>query len=100
MGQKNQYRGLVADLMPNIRAMQITGLYCMEYHAENSAMQRLMRKAYSLFHVTMMTLGYATLVAFLLTESYNVEDWAAHTVTTLFFLHSLCRTFWFMSNTK
>lgn len=44
MGQKNHYRGLVADLMPNIRAMQFTGLYLMEYHSENSAMQRLMRK--------------------------------------------------------
>lgn len=57
-------------------------------------------QVYSLFHLTMMVVGYATLVAFLLTESYNVEDWAAHTVTTLFFLHSLCRTFWFMANTK
>ncbi|KAK3927047.1 Odorant receptor coreceptor [Frankliniella fusca] len=100
MGQKNQYRGLVADLMPNIRAMQISGLYLMEYHAENSAVQRLMRRAYSIFQVTIMTLGYLTLVAYLLTQSYNVEDWAAHTVTTLFFLHSLCRTFWLMGNTK
>lgn len=44
MGQKSQYRGLVADLLPNIRAMQVSGLYLMEYHSENSAMQRLMRK--------------------------------------------------------
>ena len=44
MGHKSQYRGLVADMMPNIRAMQITGLYLMEYHSENSSMQKLMRK--------------------------------------------------------
>jgi len=100
MEGKSKYRGLVQDLWPNIKLMQVSGLYLLEYHENDTPSLRTMRKMYSYMHTALLLLGFASIILYLFFESYDVDDYAAHTVTVLYFFHSVTRTLWFMMNVK
>lgn len=89
--QKVKMHGLVGDLWPNIRLMQLTGHWLLEYHEDSGGMGRLLRLAYCWLTTVLVFVQYGFLVCFLLLETYNADEMAAVTITTLFFLHSVTK---------
>nr|QQL94666.1 olfactory receptor coreceptor [Adelphocoris suturalis] len=98
--QKVKMHGLVGDLWPNIRLMQLTGHWLLEYHEETGGMARLIRIAYCWMTTFIVYLQYAFLVCFLILETYNSDEMAAVTITTLFFLHSVTKFTYFAIRSK
>ncbi|KAL0267300.1 UNVERIFIED_CONTAM: hypothetical protein PYX00_009613 [Menopon gallinae] len=65
---KFKQHGLVADLWPNIRLMQLSGHFLHEYHEDNGAMQVLMRRLYSSVHLILVFLQFAAITVLFFTH--------------------------------
>lgn len=98
--QKIRKQGLVADLWPNIRLMQLSGLFISEYYDDNSALMRLIRKMYSWTVFGLVFMNYLFMGLWAATQSYNADQRATHAVTILFFTHSLIKFIFFSSKTE
>lgn len=98
--QKMRKQGLVADLWPNIRLIQLSGLFFSAYYDDNSTLMRLVRKTYSWLVTLLLFAQYAFMVMYALTESYDADQRAAYSVTILFFTHSLIKFVYFASNNE
>ena len=57
---KYKPHGLVADLWPNVRLMQLSGHFLFEYHDNNSAINVLARKIYSWVHLVSFHIGFCS----------------------------------------
>lgn len=55
---KFKVAGLVADLMPNIRLIQASGHFMLNYHADNSGAVHTLRLGYCCAHLVFMFLQY------------------------------------------
>ncbi|XP_073994619.1 odorant receptor co-receptor [Rhodnius prolixus] len=98
--QKVKMHGLVGDLWPNIRLMQMTGHWLLEYHEETGGMVRLMRMAFCWFTTLIVFTQFAFITCFLILETYDADQMAAATITTLFFLHSVTKFMYFALRSK
>lgn len=98
--QKVRKQALVADLWPNIRLMQLSGLFISQYYDDNSTLMRLIRKIYSWITTILVFAQYIFMIVWAITESYNADQRAAHSVTVLFFTHSMIKFTYFSSRTN
>nr|AWV67916.1 odorant receptor co-receptor [Lampronia capitella] len=91
MMTKFKVQGLVSDLMPNIKLMQMSGHYIFNYYEENGGMSMLMRKAYSAMHTVLITVQFLSMLANMAMYSDEVNELTANTITVLFFAHTLIK---------
>ncbi|XP_065201681.1 odorant receptor coreceptor [Planococcus citri] len=98
--QKIRKQGLVADLWPNIRLMQLSGLFITEYYEDNSALMRLIRKLYSWIIFMLVMMNYVFMLLWAFTESYDADQRATHSVTILFFTHAVIKFIYFSTKTE
>lgn len=98
--QKIRKQGLVADLWPNIRLIQLSGLFISAYYADNGMLMRLLRKIYSWIVTLILFTQYILIIIFAFTESYNADQRATYSVTILFFTHSLIKFVYFSMSTE
>ncbi|THK33260.1 odorant receptor coreceptor [Diachasma alloeum] len=94
---KTKHQGLVADLMPNIRLMQISGHFMFNYYGEG---KKLMHKVYCSVHLFLIILQFGLCGINLAMESGDVDDLTANTITVLFFLHSVVKVVYFAVRSK
>ncbi|XP_050548961.1 odorant receptor coreceptor [Daktulosphaira vitifoliae] len=92
--------GLIKDLWPNIRLIQLSGLFISEYYEDYSGLTVLMRKIYSWITTVLIYSQYLFIVIFMFTKSYDSDQLAAGVVTTLFFAHSMIKYMYFSTGTK
>ncbi|XP_050428132.1 odorant receptor coreceptor isoform X2 [Adelges cooleyi] len=92
--------GLIKDLWPNIRLIQMSGLFISEYYDDYSGFAVLLRKIYSWITTILIYSQYLFIVMFMITKSYSSDQLAAGVVTTLFFAHSMIKYLYFSSGTK
>ncbi|XP_035775220.1 odorant receptor coreceptor isoform X2 [Anopheles albimanus] len=94
--QPSKYVGLVADLMPNIRLMQASGHFLFRYVTGPI----LIRKLYSWWTLIMVLLQFFAILANLATNTDDVNELTANTITTLFFTHSVTKFIYFAVNSE
>lgn len=92
--------GLIKDLWPNIRLIQLSGLFISEYYDDYSAMSVLFRKIFSWITTIVVYSQYLFIVMFMITKSNDSDQLAARVVTTLFFAHSMIKYMYFSIGTK
>ncbi|XP_076257129.1 odorant receptor co-receptor [Rhynchophorus ferrugineus] len=92
--------GLVADLMPNIRLIQASGHFMLNYHADNSGALHGLRLGYCCMHLLFVLLQFGCIFGNLVKEKDNVNDLAANTITILFFTHCLTKFVYFAVRSK
>nr|AWW05228.1 odorant receptor co-receptor [Corythucha ciliata] len=98
--QKVKMHGLVGDLWPNIRLMQLTGHWLLEYHEDNGGLTRLLRQAYCWMTTLLLFTNFGFICCFLILETYSSDQMAGATITTLFFLHSVTKFAYFALRSK
>lgn len=98
MGYKKD--GLIKDLWPNIRLIQMSGLFISEYYDDYSGLSVLLRKVYSWATTVVVYAQYVFVVMFMVTQSHDSDQLAAGVVTTLFFAHSMIKYMYFSTGTK
>nr|AYE19959.1 Orco [Histia rhodope]QMS80314.1 odorant receptor [Histia rhodope] len=100
MMTKVKTQGLVTDLMPNIRLMQIAGHFMFNYHDENAGMSFLLRKIYAGVHAFLFVIQYVCMGVNMAMYSEEVNELSANSITMLFFAHSLIKLLLFAINSK
>ncbi|XP_068623291.1 odorant receptor coreceptor [Battus philenor] len=100
MMSKVKTQGLVSDLMPNIKLMQMAGHFLFNYYPENGGMSVLLRKIYSSVHAFFIVIQYLSMVANMAQYSDEVNELTANTITVLFFAHSIIKLIFFALNSK
>ncbi|XP_025205994.1 odorant receptor coreceptor isoform X2 [Melanaphis sacchari] len=98
MGYKKD--GLIKDLWPNIRLIQMSGLFISEYYDDYSGLAVLFRKIYSWITTIIIYSQFLFIVIFMVTKSNDSDQLAAGVVTTLFFTHSMIKFMYFSTGTK
>lgn len=96
MADTVKYAGLVADLLPNARLMQFSGLFLFRYSSQSTVQ---LRRGYALVHLFLLVMQYASLFANLATHTSDVAELTANTITVLFFLHPITKNIYFAVNT-
>lgn len=96
--QKLRKQGLVLDLWPNLRLIQLSGIFFSAYHDDNSTLMRLVRKLYSWLVTVVLFTQYAFLVVYVITDAHDADQRAAYSVTILFFTHTLIKFVYFSTN--
>ncbi|KAK0085908.1 hypothetical protein PV325_004248 [Microctonus aethiopoides] len=94
---KTKHQGLAADLMPNIRLMQILGHFMFNYYGEG---KKLMHKIYCSVHLFLIILQFILMGLNLAFEKDDVDDLTANTITMLFFSHSIIKIIYFAFRSK
>nr|CAI5828776.1 unnamed protein product [Callosobruchus analis] len=97
---KFKVAGLVADLMPNIRLIQMSGHFMFNYHADNSGALHTLRLAYSCMHLVLCLAQFGCIFGNLVVEKDDVNDLAANTITILFFTHCITKLIYFAVRSK
>lgn len=92
--------GLVSDLMPNIRLMQASGHFMLNYHADNSGALHTIRLGYCCFTLACMLFQFGCTFGNLVVERNDVNDLAANTITVLFFTHCITKFIYFAVRSK
>ncbi|XP_066591214.1 odorant receptor coreceptor [Prorops nasuta] len=95
---KFKQQGLVADLMPNIRLMQISGHFLFNYY--NDGGTKFMHRIYCCVHLFLIVLQYGLMGVNLILESGDVDDLTANTITMLFFTHTIVKVIYFAVRSK
>ncbi|KAI5722365.1 hypothetical protein M8J76_007406 [Diaphorina citri] len=89
--QKVNKHGLVGDLWPKIRLMQLTGMFILEFHEDSSPGTQLLRVAYCWIVTALLIAQYACVITFTVGLNYNNDLLAGGVVTTLFFTHGMIK---------
>ncbi|CAK1541788.1 unnamed protein product [Leptosia nina] len=97
---KIKTQGLVSDLMPNIKLMQMAGHFLFNYHSDNSGMSTLLRKVYASVHAFLIVIHYLCMAANMAQYSDEVNELTANTITILFFAHSIIKLLFFAITSK
>ena len=92
---KFRLHGLVADMWPLIRIMQLTGYFLLDYHEDMSFGWSSMRAGYAGTISFLMVVQFGCMFLNLMHQSDEVNDLTANTITILFFIHSLTKLFYF-----
>lgn len=92
---KFRLHGLVADLWPLIRIMQMIGFFLLDYHEDMSFGWTSIRAGYAGSISGLMVIQFALMAINLMKQADDVNDLTANTITVLFFLHSLTKYFYF-----
>ncbi|XP_069691382.1 odorant receptor coreceptor isoform X2 [Periplaneta americana] len=92
---KARLHGLVADLWPLIRIMQMTGFFLLDYHEDMSFGWTSIRAGYSGTVSGLMVIQFLLLFLNLMHQAEDVNDLTANTITVLFFVHSITKFFYF-----
>ncbi|KAK6620640.1 hypothetical protein RUM43_010935 [Polyplax serrata] len=92
---KFRAHGLVADLWPNIRLLQLSGHFLHNYHENNSANNVFFRRMYSCVHLVLVLVNFAAIIINLAIESDDVNSLAANSITVLFFVHCITKFCYF-----
>ncbi|XP_075218711.1 odorant receptor co-receptor [Lycorma delicatula] len=98
--QKVKMNGLIGDLWPHIRLMQLTGHWLLEYHENNESIMRLFRKIYCTLTTILVLVQFIFIFIFLVFYTYDSDQMAAGTITVLFFLHSITKYLYFAFRSK
>ncbi|KAH8311508.1 hypothetical protein KR044_006666 [Drosophila immigrans] len=94
--QPGKYTGLVADLMPNIRAMRYSGLFMHSFTGGSLFMKRV----YSSVHMFVIILHVAMILVNLAMNAEEVNELSGNTITTLFFTHCIVKFVYLAINQK
>ncbi|XP_050353359.1 odorant receptor coreceptor [Nymphalis io] len=100
MMTKIKTQGLVSDLMPNIKLMQLAGHFLFNYHSDNSGMSSLLRKVYASVHAIFIVVHYVCMAVNMAKYSDEVNELTANTITVLFFAHSIIKLAFFAITSK
>ncbi|CAH4027686.1 unnamed protein product [Pieris brassicae] len=100
MINKVKTQGLVSDLMPNIKLMQMAGHFLFNYHSDNDGMSTLLRKVYASVHAILIVTQYLCMVANMAQYSDEVNELTANTITILFFAHTIIKLLFFAITSK
>ncbi|VVD05353.1 unnamed protein product [Leptidea sinapis] len=100
MMTKIKTQGLVSDLMPNIKLMQIAGHFLFNYHSENAGMSGLLRKLYASMHAILLVINFLCMAFNMAQYSDEVNELTANTITILFFTHSIIKLAFFGITSK
>nr|AXF48755.1 odorant receptors ORCO [Lobesia botrana] len=100
MMNKAKTQGLVSDLMPNIKLMQMAGHFLFNYVDESSGMSMLLRKAYACMHAFLIVLNFGCMGINMAQYSEEVNELTANTITVLFFVHTVIKLAFFAVNSK
>ncbi|PSN39983.1 Odorant receptor coreceptor [Blattella germanica] len=92
---KFRLHGLVADMWPLIRMMQMTGFFLLDYYEDMSFGFTSMRAGFSGTVGVLMVAQFGCLFLNLMHQADEVNDLTANTITVLFFVHSLTKFFYF-----
>lgn len=94
--QPGKYTGLVADLMPNIRAMRYSGLFMHSFTGGSLTMKRI----YSTVHLVIIVFHVAFILVNLALNAEEVNELSGNTITTLFFTHCIVKFVYLAINQK
>lgn len=94
--QPGKYTGLVADLMPNIRAMRYSGLFMHSFTGGSMTMKRI----YSTVHLVVIVFHVAFILVNLALNAEEVNELSGNTITTLFFTHCIVKFVYLAINQK
>ncbi|XP_041972175.1 odorant receptor coreceptor [Aricia agestis] len=100
MMTKQKTQGLVSDLMPNIKLMQLFGHFLFNYHADNAGMSLLLRKIYASVHAFLIVVQFVLMGINMAKYSEEVNELTANTITVLFFAHTLIKLLFFGVTSK
>nr|NP_001296031.1 odorant receptor coreceptor [Plutella xylostella]BAG71421.2 olfactory receptor-2 [Plutella xylostella] len=100
MMNKVKAQGLVSDLMPNIKLMQMAGHFLFNYHEENGGMSMLLRKIYASVHAFLIVIHYLCMLLNMAQYSDDVNELTANTITVFFFAHTVIKLLYFAINSK
>lgn len=99
MDGEPKYTGLVADLLPNIRCMQIAGHFLFNYCSSGSS-TLFIRKIYSAVNLILVFVQFASMIINMAMNTSEVNELTANTITVLFFLHCLTKFIYFALKSK
>lgn len=88
---KVKTQGLVTDVMPNIKLLQLSGHFLFNYYADNSGMTMLLRKMYSTVHAILIFVQFVCMGVNMAMYADEVNELTANTITVLFFAHSIIK---------
>ncbi|XP_033149379.1 odorant receptor coreceptor-like [Drosophila busckii] len=94
--QPSKYTGLVADLMPNIRAMKYSGLFMHNFTGGSS----LTKKIYSSIHLVVIVMQLGFILVNMALNAEEVNELSGNTITTLFFTHCIIKFVYLAINQK
>nr|ULR56389.1 odorant co-receptor [Leptopilina drosophilae] len=94
---KFKQQGLVSDLMPNLRLMQISGHFMFNYYGDA---KKFAHKIYCSVHFFLILIQFGCMAFNLVLESGDVDDLTANTITMLFFTHSVVKIIYFGVRSK
>ncbi|XP_030568180.1 odorant receptor coreceptor [Drosophila novamexicana] len=94
--QPSKYTGLVADLMPNIRAMRYSGLFMHNFTGGSTFMKRI----YSSVHMVVLIMQIGFIMVNLALNADEVNELSGNTITTLFFTHCIVKFVYLAVNQK
>lgn len=93
---QNKYSGLVADLMPNIRLMRLVGHYFFRFDPSSAFISKL----YSTMHLCFFLMQYVFLIINMATNTSEVNELTANTITVLHFTHTITKFLYVALNGK
>nr|AKC58535.1 odorant co-receptor [Anomala corpulenta] len=93
-------QGLVADLIPNIKLMQFSGHFMLNYYAETTGAVHTLRLGFCFGHLFLLLLQFGFTFGNLVQQSDDVNDLAANTITVLFFTHCITKFVYFAVRQK
>lgn len=94
--QPSKYTGLVADLMPNIRAMRYSGLFMHNFTGGSLFMKRV----YSSVHMVVIVIHMSLILVNMALNAEEVNELSGNTITTLFFTHCIVKFVYLAINQK
>jgi len=94
--QPSKYTGLVADLMPNIRAMKYSGLFMHNFTGGSA----FMKKVYSSVHLVFLLMQFTFILVNMALNAEEVNELSGNTITTLFFTHCITKFIYLAVNQK
>lgn len=94
--QPGKYTGLVADLMPNIRAMRYSGLFMHNFTGGSIFFKRV----YSSVHLVLIVMHIGFILVNLALNAEEVNELSGNTITTLFFTHCIVKFVYLAVNQK
>ncbi|KAH8292238.1 hypothetical protein KR054_007549 [Drosophila jambulina] len=94
--QPSKYTGLVADLMPNIRAMKYSGLFMHNFTGGSA----FVKKVYSSVHLVLLLMQFVFILVNMALNAEEVNELSGNTITTLFFTHCITKFIYLAVNQK
>ena len=96
-----KFKGLSAELIPNIRIMQYSGMFIFNYYKEYNTALHAFRVVYAMFHLCLILVQLVFLIMNLAVGQDGMHDYlSADTITVLFFTHCVVKYVYFASKSR